>query len=69
MSLLPLEMIDRCIGSSIHVVMRGQTEVVGTLVGFDDYVNLVLEGVTEYNTQTDGTVSATKVRCILQRSC
>jgi len=38
----------RCIGSRIHVIMRGDKELVGTLRGFDDFVNMVLEDVTEY---------------------
>lgn len=45
--LLPLELIDKCIGSKIHVVMKSDKEIVGTLRGFDDYVNMVLENVTE----------------------
>ena len=34
--------------------MRGDKELVGTLMGFDDYVNLVLENVTEYELTADG---------------
>ncbi|URE25103.1 U6 snRNA-associated Sm-like protein [Musa troglodytarum] len=46
--LLPAELIDRCIGSKIWVIMKGDKELVGTLKGFDVYVNMVLEDVTEY---------------------
>lgn len=42
-----LRLIDKCIGSRIWVIMRGDKELVGTLRGFDDYVNMVLEDVTE----------------------
>lgn len=38
-TILPLELVDRCIGSSIWVVMKGQREFVGKLLGFDDYVS------------------------------
>ncbi|KAK7967457.1 U6 snRNA-associated Sm-like protein LSm5 [Apiospora aurea] len=54
--LLPLELIDKCVGSRIWVVMKGDKGMVaetaefsGTLVGFDDYVNMVLEDVTEFD--------------------
>mmetsp|Transcript_8237 Transcript_8237/g.9385 ORF Transcript_8237/g.9385 Transcript_8237/m.9385 type:complete len:124 (-) Transcript_8237:144-515(-) len=46
--ILPLELIDRAIGSKIWILMRGKTEIVGILQGFDDYVNLVLEDAVEY---------------------
>eukprot|EP00558_Chaetoceros_sp_UNC1202_P009862 CAMPEP_0197236248 /NCGR_PEP_ID=MMETSP1429-20130617/3429_1 /TAXON_ID=49237 /ORGANISM="Chaetoceros sp., Strain UNC1202" /LENGTH=100 /DNA_ID=CAMNT_0042695003 /DNA_START=62 /DNA_END=364 /DNA_ORIENTATION=- len=46
--ILPLELIDKAIGSKIWILMRGQTEIVGTLRGFDDYVNLVLDDAVEY---------------------
>ncbi|XP_048129775.1 uncharacterized protein LOC115730729 isoform X4 [Rhodamnia argentea] len=46
--LLPSELIDRCIGLKIWVIMKGDKELVGTLRGFDVYVNMVLEDVTEY---------------------
>ncbi|KAF2759324.1 hypothetical protein EJ05DRAFT_475550 [Pseudovirgaria hyperparasitica] len=36
--LLPLELIDKCVGSVIHVVMKGEKEFSGMLLGFDDYV-------------------------------
>ena len=45
---LPLAMIDSCIGSRLWVIMKGDKELVGTLRGFDDYVNMVLEDVIEY---------------------
>ena len=40
--LLPLEMIDKAIGSQIWVLMRGSKEIVGTLRGFDDYVGAII---------------------------
>jgi U6 snRNA-associated Sm-like protein LSm5 len=46
-ALAPLELIDKCIGSRIHVIMKSDKELIGTLLGFDDYVNMVLEDVTE----------------------
>ena len=32
----------------------GEKEIVGTLMGFDDYVNMVLEDVVEYENTVDG---------------
>ena len=45
--MLPLAMIDKCIGSRLWVIMKGDKELVGTLQGFDDYLNMVLEDVVE----------------------
>ncbi|XP_006892118.1 PREDICTED: U6 snRNA-associated Sm-like protein LSm5-like [Elephantulus edwardii] len=45
--LLPLELMDKCVGSRIHTVIKSDKEIVGTLLGFDDFVNMVLEDVTE----------------------
>eukprot|EP00897_Mesotaenium_endlicherianum_P007838 jgi/Mesen1/7082/ME000369S06409 len=52
--LLPTELIDRCVGSKIWVIMKGDKELVGTLRGFDVYVNMVLEDVTEYEQTSEG---------------
>ncbi|KAL9262592.1 Sm-like protein [Drosera capensis] len=52
--LLPSELIDRCVGSKIWVIMKGDKELVGTLKGFDVYVNMVLEDVTEYEITAEG---------------
>lgn len=48
-TLLPLELIDKCVGSRIWVIMKSDKEFTGTLQGFDDYVNMVLSDVTEYD--------------------
>ncbi|KAF5337278.1 hypothetical protein D9611_003109 [Ephemerocybe angulata] len=52
--ILPLELIDRCIGSKIWVIMKSEREFSGTLLGFDDFVNMVLEDVTEYENTPEG---------------
>jgi U6 snRNA-associated Sm-like protein LSm5 len=52
--LLPQELIDRCIGSKMWVIMKGDKELVGTLRGFDVYVNMVLEDVQEIEYTPEG---------------
>lgn len=44
---LPLELIDQCIGKRLRAFLRDQHVFEGTLVGFDDLVNLVLDDVVE----------------------
>lgn len=53
-SYLPLALIDKCIGSRIWVIMKGDKEIVGTLRGFDDYVNMVMDDVREYTFTPQG---------------
>ena len=53
-TLLPLELVDKAIGSRMHIIMKNDKEVVGTLLGFDDFVNMVLEDVTEYESTPEG---------------
>uniref|UniRef100_A0A8C0BYN5 U6 snRNA-associated Sm-like protein LSm5 n=1 Tax=Buteo japonicus TaxID=224669 RepID=A0A8C0BYN5_9AVES len=48
------ELVDKCIGSRIHIVMKSDKEIVGTLLGFDDFVNMVLEDVTEFEITPEG---------------
>uniref|UniRef100_A0A060TDE9 LSM complex subunit LSM5 n=1 Tax=Blastobotrys adeninivorans TaxID=409370 RepID=A0A060TDE9_BLAAD len=63
---LPLELVDKCIGSKVWVVLKSNVgkfycsksatncltaEFSGTLVGFDDFVNMVLKDVTEYDAE------------------
>ena len=62
--LLPLELIDKCIGSRLWIIMKGDKELVGTLRGFDDYVNMVLDDVVEYEITSEGRTS-TKLDQIL----
>ncbi|KNE71540.1 U6 snRNA-associated Sm-like protein LSm5 [Allomyces macrogynus ATCC 38327] len=62
--MLPLELIDKCIGSRLWVIMKSEKEFTGTLVGFDDFVNMVLEDVTEF-TKTPTGFTTTKLSQIL----
>lgn len=48
------ELVDKCIGSRIHIIMKNDKEMVGTLLGFDDFVNMLLEDVTEYENTPEG---------------
>ena len=63
-TLLPLELVDKCIGSRIWIIMKGDKEVVGTLLGFDDYVNMVMEDAVEYTFTSEGR-EVTKLESIL----
>jgi U6 snRNA-associated Sm-like protein LSm5 len=47
-TILPLELVDKCIGSRLYILMKNEKEFLGTLKGFDDFVNMVLTDVTEY---------------------
>ena len=63
--LLPSELISRCVGSRIWVIMKGSTELVGTFRGFDSYVNIVLEDVQELEIGREGEVEVTNLDQIL----
>lgn len=51
--MLPLEVIDQSIGSEIRVLLSNNKEFQGTLVGFDDFVNVVLQDVVERGSDVD----------------
>jgi len=36
------EIVDKCIGSKIHIIMKNDKEIVGTLLGFDDFVSILV---------------------------
>ena len=46
--------MDRCVGSKIWVILKEETEFVGTLLGFDEFANLVMEDVKEYEWTAEG---------------
>ncbi|NXF40792.1 LSM5 protein, partial [Nyctibius bracteatus] len=52
--LLPLELVDKCIGSLVHIVMKSDKEIIGMLLGFDAFVNMVLEDITEFEIMPEG---------------
>ena len=34
---LPIELLDKCIGNKVWIIMKSDKELVGVLRGFDDY--------------------------------
>ena len=40
-SFVVAEIVDKCIGSKIHIIMKNDKEIVGTLLGFDDFVSIL----------------------------
>jgi small nuclear ribonucleoprotein (snRNP)-like protein len=82
--ILPLALIDKCIGSKLWVIMKGDKELVGTvsaaaagraladspsfsvqLCGFDTFVNMVLDDVTEFERCADGSLRSVHYETIL----
>ena len=61
----PLAVIDGSVGQRMHIVMKGDKELVGTLQGFDNYVNMVLQDVTEWSLDSDGNRVSSKIDQIL----
>ncbi|NWI22290.1 LSM5 protein, partial [Sula dactylatra] len=58
------ELVDKCIGSRIHIVVKSDKEIVGTFLGFYGFVNMVLEDITEFEI-TPGARRITKLDQIL----
>lgn len=54
LQLLPLEVIDMCLGSIIHIAMKSDKETVETLVKFDDFLDVVLGDITEFGIPLEG---------------
>ncbi|EGR32392.1 lsm5 protein, putative, partial [Ichthyophthirius multifiliis] len=63
-TILPLELIDKCIGHKIWILLKNNKEVVGTLRGFDDFFNMVLDEAKEYQFQ-NGIKNQTNIDSIL----
>ena len=43
----PLELVDKCIGTRISILTKEAIEFEGILRGFDDYLTMVMDDVTE----------------------
>eukprot|EP00818_Percolomonas_sp_WS_P001898 CAMPEP_0117444728 /NCGR_PEP_ID=MMETSP0759-20121206/5401_1 /TAXON_ID=63605 /ORGANISM="Percolomonas cosmopolitus, Strain WS" /LENGTH=107 /DNA_ID=CAMNT_0005236825 /DNA_START=16 /DNA_END=339 /DNA_ORIENTATION=+ len=50
----PLSIIDKCIDSPIYIILKDSKQISGILKGFDDYVNMILEDVVEYDYDENG---------------
>ena len=46
------ELVDKCIGSRIHIIMKNDKEIVGTLLGFDDFVSILVSRRSQRNRST-----------------
>ena len=51
-----IELVDKCIGSRIHIIMKNDKEIVGTLLGFDDFVSILCNRIRDHPVQAYQTV-------------
>ena len=63
--LLPSELLDRCVGARLWVLLKGDREVEGTLRGFDAFVNMVLDDAVESAPDGSGGRAETRLDTIL----
>jgi len=47
--ILPLEVMDKCIGRKMWVIMKETKEFYGILAGFDEFLNMNLEDCKEFD--------------------
>ena len=52
--ILPLEVVDKCIGRRMWIIMKSEKEFYGVLQGFDEYMNLVMHDCKEYEYKGHG---------------
>ena len=46
---VPQNLLDRSLGSQVQVVLKDGRVMEGKLTGFDEFMNMVLEGTEELN--------------------
>lgn len=51
--ILPLEIIDKTINQPVWIVLQSNREFTGTLRGFDDFVNVIIEDAVEWIYNSD----------------
>ncbi|KAL3234616.1 U6 snRNA-associated Sm-like protein LSm5 [Nakaseomyces bracarensis] len=54
LDVLPLEVIDRTVDKQVHIILQSHREFKGKLLGFDEFVNVILEDPVEYTTEVVG---------------
>jgi U6 snRNA-associated Sm-like protein LSm5 len=52
--ILPQELMAKCVDQRVWIIMKNDRELVGILKGYDVYVNMVLEDITEYEKNSRG---------------
>ncbi|CAR29686.1 hypothetical protein ZYGR_0AD03700 [Zygosaccharomyces rouxii] len=53
LEILPLEIIDKTVGQPVWIVLQSNREFTGTLIGFDDFVNVIVEDAKEVTVGAD----------------
>ncbi|KAA6401586.1 MAG: putative U6 snRNA-associated Sm protein LSm5 [Streblomastix strix] len=62
---LPLELVERCRGQRLQILMRGEKEIEGTLTAFDDFLNMVLDNVKEIDRLPNGEIRTKEIDQVL----
>ena len=58
--LSPIEVLERCIGSPLWIIMQDQREVTGTLFSYDENLNVVLHNATFYEPRPESNEKTSK---------
>ena len=61
----PLEVLSTTLGKPVWLITRDTKEYTGTLLGFDEYVNVVLENAIEYERLERGLFSEESIGKVL----
>lgn len=48
----PLDMMQKSIGEKLYVRLRNKTEIEGSLVGYDEHLNMMIETATIKKAET-----------------
>ena len=60
--IMPMKMLEESLNKKVSILLKDNTVLEGTLAGFDDYMNMVVEEVEETGENTSRKVGTIVIR-------